>query len=295
MANSTRCGSRNASPRNVTTLNFSTLWVENEAVRAHPLLIRLALASSLATFGCRSPEPESKTDAQIHVLAASSLKNVLDDIAASLESTAGIEVRISYAGSQELAAQILAGAPADVFVSAGRKHMDRVVKGGLATESSVKEIARNRVAILFRKDIRPPVKSVADLSRRDLRIVIGAEDVPVGAAGRQLLDKLEGTAGWERAAFDRNVRSHELSDLALVSKLRLGEADVAVAYRSDLSREDALAEIPLPEGVSVEIVYYATILNRSKNVESAGLFLTAMEDAGPGNSTMSEGGLLPAR
>ncbi|HAP38426.1 MAG TPA: molybdate ABC transporter substrate-binding protein, partial [Nitrospira sp.] len=68
-----------------------------------------------------------KTD--IIVLAAASLKAPLNEIAHEFEAqNPSARLVISYAGSQDLAAQINLGAPADTFFSADRAQMDVVVE-----------------------------------------------------------------------------------------------------------------------------------------------------------------------
>ena len=71
---------------------------------------------------------------EVVVFAAASLKTALDRIATDFQTSTGHSVVISYAGSNTLAQQIIAGAPADICVSANQKWMDEVETPGLVTD-----------------------------------------------------------------------------------------------------------------------------------------------------------------
>ena len=71
--------------------------------------------------------PEVASAQNLTVLAAASLKEALDDVAAQFQRTGGSNVAVGYAASSAMARQIENGAPADVFISAdleiGRAHV----------------------------------------------------------------------------------------------------------------------------------------------------------------------------
>ena len=98
------------------------------------------------------------SDTTLTVLAASSLGDAFDVIARDFEAThPGVDVRVSPAGSQQLATQVLEGAPADVFASADQAQMARVVDAGLASDPTV--FAHNELAMA----VAPSAASVVSL------------------------------------------------------------------------------------------------------------------------------------
>ena len=94
----------------------------------------------------------------VTVFAAASLKTALDLIAADFTTKTGDRVAISYAGSGQLARQIIAGAPADLFISANVAWMDEVQDAGLVADGARKDLLGNRLVLIApaRKDGAPP-------------------------------------------------------------------------------------------------------------------------------------------
>src|SRR5688572_23692479 len=83
----------------------------------------LLATCALALAGCGGD------DETLTVSAASSLKTALTDYGATFEDATA---RFSFAGSDELAAQIRKGARPDVFASANTKLPDELYEEGLA-------------------------------------------------------------------------------------------------------------------------------------------------------------------
>jgi molybdate transport system substrate-binding protein len=182
----------------------------------------IVAAVALAALGCDA-QPAASSPA-VRVVAASSLAAVFDELADGIEAgDGGARPTTSFAGSAQLAAQLRAGASACVFASADEATMRQVVDAGLCASAPV-VFARNRLAIVVRAGNPKGVRGLSDLARPDLVVLLGAPDVPAGRYGRQALAKA-GVA--VRAASDEpNVR-------AIVGKVRAGEADAGLVYRTD--------------------------------------------------------------
>lgn len=207
------------------------------------------------------------------VLAASSLKRPFEQIAREIEALdPRIEIQLSFAGSQDLVSQIVAGAPADVFASAGHASIEALAEKGLLSENETRLVATNRLVVAFRADLSPPLARLKDLARPGLRLVIGEQRVPVGKMAHDFLDRLDGQSAIQKGAILKNVASFEQSDLALVAKVRLGEADAAIVYASDLTSEPGLRSIELPAEFRQPQIYLVAPLKKAKNPESARLF-----------------------
>ena len=216
---------------------------------------RLALASVLAVTLAAPARAE-----EVVVFAAASLKTALDAVAAEFEAATGHHVTISYAGSGQLANQILQGAPADIFISAAVNWMDEVEKAGLVVAGTRADLLGNRLVLIAHGKGAAPVEIGAGFDLAGLlgegRLSMAMVDaVPAGQYGKEALESLGVWASVEGAvAQSENVRSA----LALVSA---GEAPFGIVYASDAVADDNVTLVAtFPEGSHSPIVYPAALL-----------------------------------
>src|SRR5579871_2536828 len=136
----------------------------------------------LSIFGC-ALAGDART---LTILAAASLRESFKELAHTFEAShPGEHVRITFAGSQQLAASILSGAPADVFASADELQTKRVVSGGKA--GYVTALCSNRLVVAVNKKSANQIHSIADLGRPGLRVVLAKIPVPAGVYSEKLL------------------------------------------------------------------------------------------------------------
>jgi molybdate transport system substrate-binding protein len=173
--------------------------------------------------------------ADVTIFAASSLKTVLDQVAADWQ---GEPLILSYGGSAALAKQIAQGAPADIFISASEEWMDDLASKALIQPATRRDIAGNTL-ILIAHDARPPVQIAAGM---DFAGLLGdgklsmafVNSVPAGQYGKAALESLGLWASVEPMVVQsENVRAA----LALVAS---GEATLGVVYASDAVAEPAV-------------------------------------------------------
>jgi molybdate transport system substrate-binding protein len=185
----------------------------------------------------------------ITVFAASSLTEVLPRIDKS--------PRYSFAGSDQLAIQIRQGAPADVFAAASPKQPELLFRVGLVRKPVV--FATNRLIVLVPRSNPAHIRSIYDLRREGVKIVIGDGTVPVGAYTRQILDALGITAD-----VTRNVVSKETDVKGIVTKVALGEADAGFVYLTDAKPvASRTRSIALPTWAQPAIRYEAAVVKAS--------------------------------
>lgn len=244
----------------------------------------LALLVGVALGAC---SPGGAARSELHVSAAMSLKEAFTDLEAGFEAEhPGVDVVYNFAGSQILAAQILAGAPADVFAAADRAQMERAAGSNRLQPARV--FARNRLVIVVPAS-DATVQGPADLGRPGLRLVLAGEAVPVGAYAREALAKV----GVRDAAL-ANVVSHEENVRGVIGKVAAGEADAGVVYATDVTDavEGKLRVVAFAGADDVVPAYEIAALADSARLDLATAFVEFV--AGPaGAAALGRRGFLP--
>jgi molybdate transport system substrate-binding protein len=203
---------------------------------------RLALGTSvlLALAGCAPAHGSADAGTTVTVFAAASLDDVFETLATRFEARhPGTTVDLQFGGSSGLAAQIVEGAPADVFAAASTETMQRVVDAGLATGPTT--FATNTLQIAVPPGNPGGVDGLADLADPALTVALCAPEVPCGAAAAAVL-----TA----AGVTPSVDTLEQDVKAVLTKVELDEADAGLVYRTDVLVAGAKVEgvdIPLAD------------------------------------------------
>ncbi|WCR04772.1 molybdate ABC transporter substrate-binding protein [Paracoccus saliphilus] len=203
---------------------------------------------------------------EVVVFAAASLKNALDEVAEGFAADTGHEVTISYAGSGQLAKQILAGAPADLFVSANVEWMDEVEKAGLLAKDGRKDILGNRLVLIASdpeasklEEIGPETDLPALLDGGKLAMAL-VDSVPAGQYGKAALVQL---GLWGRVVEDVAQTDNVRTALALVST---GEAPYGIVYASDALADENVTVIgEFPAASHPPIIYPAGLLSDARD------------------------------
>jgi molybdate transport system substrate-binding protein len=210
--------------------------------------------------------PSSTT---LTVFAASSLRDVFGDLGTTFERAhPGVKTQFNFAGSQELRTQIEQGAPADVYAAADTKHMDDVYKVGLV--HAPKLFATNTPVIVVPADNPGNVKSLGDLATVK-RLVIGTPEVPIGRYTLEILDKAKARYGADfPARVQARVASREFNVRQVLTKVRLGEADAGIVYRTDTHcAGDKVRIIEIPAELNVVAEYPIATVSRAPNADLA--------------------------
>ena len=232
----------------------------------------------------------------LYVFAGASLSDAFTELGHRLEKQRpGLTVRFNFAGSQQLATQIEQGAAADVFASADERWMSHVRDAGLiAGESAI--FARNRLVVIVPKTNPARIQRLQDLARGGVKLVLGADAVPVGRYSRTVLQNLarDQAFGSEFAArVLRNVVSEEENVKSVVGKVQLGEADAGMVYRSDVTPSVArfLRVFELPESANVLASYPISVLRDAKE-SVAGAAFVALVLSAEGQQVLERSGLI---
>lgn len=211
------------------------------------VLLLSALLLGLAGCGpatSSTSQPERRT---LTVFAAASLREVFTELGELFEADhPGVTVTFNFGGSSDLVAQLVQGAPADVFASADAPTMDKLVAADL-NAINPSEFASNTLVIVTPTDNPAGITSLADLDRAELDLVLCAPEVPCGAAAQKV-----------EAAADLDLRpvSEEQSVKDVLAKVVAGEADAGLVYVTDArAAGDAVRTITFAEAEQAPTTY----------------------------------------
>lgn len=217
------------------------------------------------------------------VSAASSLRNAFATYAAVFKPAT---VRMSFGGSDELAAQIRQGVKPDVYAAANAKLPDQLYAEGRVDKPVAFTANRLVLAVPAKSST---VRSLADLTKRNVPIAIGAASVPVGTYTRTVL---AGLPPAEQHAIMANVRSEEPDVSGIVGKLTQGAVKAGFVYITDVVAANGLLRaISLPAALQPKVVYEAAVVKGAAHAEQARAFIAGLR-AGAGQTALRRAGFL---
>jgi molybdate transport system substrate-binding protein len=241
-------------------------------LRRVPRFLAAVAALVLLLAGCGGDHP-------LKVSAAASLKKAL--------TSYDTKPSYSFAGSDELAAQIRKGARPDVFASANTKLPDQLYAAGLVEKPVT--FAGNRLVLAVPAS-GAKVSSLYDVEALGVKLAIGSEAVPIGAYTRTVLAKLPES---EASAVLKNVRSEEPDVAGIVGKLTQGAVDAGFVYVSDVKGAGGkLKAIELPDTLQPTVAYGAAVVKGAKNRNAAQKFVDGLM-SGDGRRALAAAGFLP--
>jgi molybdate transport system substrate-binding protein len=257
--------------------------VNGALLRASALLVAGAAVASVA--GCAATAGSTGKGAEsagsITVYAAASLQGTFTRLADDFEAhNPGTSVRLNFAGSSDLATQILQGAPADVFASADIQNMTRLSDADLIDQPA-SNFATNALEIAVPAANPASIMSFQDLARPGVRVVVCAPQVPCGAA-TELVEKASGTA--------LAPVSEESSVTDVLGKVTAGEADAGLVYVTDVRNAgDRVRGIPFEESNQARNTYPIASVGTSRNRGLAQAFI-AYVTSSEGRKIMADAG-----
>lgn len=268
----------------------------------------LLLAVSLMIAGCAPIAAPSPAAAQpgnaasadaitLHVFAAASLTEAFGQIGADFAAAhPGTEVVFNFAGSNQLATQIGAGAPGDVFASANNTQMNVAIETGRIISGTQRTFVRNRLVVITPSDNPAGLTTLEDLATPGVKIVFAAKEVPVGQYTLDFLDKAEADGSFGTGYKDAviaNVVSYEENVRAVLAKVSLGEADAGVVYTSDVgAAADKVMQIEISDTLNTIASYPIAVLDDSPNPERAQQFVDYVL-APEGQQMLAAHGFIP--
>src|SRR5271157_1756713 len=205
--------------------------------------------AALTNAGCdRGP----RADAQpLRIAAASDLQRVLPRLIERFQNQTPTTVTptLTFDASGQLAEQIKAGAPFDLFLSANVKFVTDLAAAGLVEPASVQPYARGSLVLCLHRAAGDQVRGLADLSRPEIKriAIANPEYAPYGVAARQALER----AGLWSSLESKIVRANSVRQAMIY--VQNGDAEAALVSH-------ALAVVPEVRVIEVDAALYDPLI-----------------------------------
>ena len=217
---------------------------------------------------------QSGASDELLVFAAASLTDSMAEVAAAFEAAGGVKVAVSYGPSQALAQQIASGAPADVYVAAGKPPMDFLQEGGHIAPDAAVLLLSNRIVLAAAHQAALPA-TIDDLAVAPRISRIAITDPDISPAGNYTKTALQNLGLWDalqpRLVIGNDVRS-------ILAYVQTGNADAAFVYQTDARIAPELAALDIvPADAYPAVVYPAAVVGGSENREGARALLDFLQ------------------
>ncbi|OPY58552.1 MAG: Molybdate-binding periplasmic protein precursor [Pelotomaculum sp. PtaU1.Bin035] len=228
----------------------------------------LTLFVAAAAAGCGGAQERQEAKAgpvNLTVSAAASLKDAAEELKAIYEKqNAGLTIEYNFAASGTLQKQIEEGAPADLFISAGKSQMDALAKKGLIVDASHKDLLGNELVLIAGKDSK--LTGFEGLTGESVKkISIGTpETVPAGQYAKETLTSLK---LWDqlqpKMVLAKDVRQ-------VLTYVESGNVDAGLVYRTDaIAGKEIKIVAAAPVGSNQPIVYPMAVIMSTKHQKEA--------------------------
>jgi molybdate transport system substrate-binding protein len=185
---------------------------------------------------------------EVHLYAAASLTDAVRELAGTFAHETGHKVVFNFGGSNDLARQIKAGAPADVFFSADEAQMDGLQTAGLVRAQDRVNVLSNVLVVVTPLASTTTIAAPPDLLGLNRLALADPQAVPAGVYARGWLQSL---GLWDRLQ-DKVVPTLDVR--AALAAVEAGHVDAGVVYRTDAAistRVKVVFAVPREQGPAI--------------------------------------------
>ncbi|MBL8564169.1 MAG: molybdate ABC transporter substrate-binding protein [Hyphomicrobiaceae bacterium] len=247
-----------------------------KALASSMVAITLAALMSFATLAS-APAAKAET---VRAAVATNFIEPVARIAAAFKEKTGHEVVVSTGATGSLSAQIKAGAPFDVFLSADSERPAAMENEGVAVRGSRFTYAVGILALWSADPARITGEGKAALEAADIRAIAIADPAlaPYGHAAKQTLEKL---GLWDavegKLVFGKNIgQTHAL---VATGNAEIGFVALSALKRSGSEEKAFGSTWQVPEGLHDPIRQDAVLLAPAETNAAARAFLEFLKSA----------------
>lgn len=257
-----------------------TNGIVKKAVALFAIALSLAVACVLA--GCSGSNTNSAEKVELEIYAANSLTDAMTE---AQEAYTKAHPEVTFADSQfeasgTLVQKMEAGGKPDIFISANKKNMDKVVEDGLVNNDAPFDLFANDLVIVTAEDSEIGDITLEQAASGTYSVAVGDKNVPAGTYAKQALYTVgcytneSGTDGEITGPLKGNVTEADKVG-SVCSYAQSGEVDLGFVYSSDVMRYGGVKVVCIVPGDAHQpIVYPAAVTKDSENEDAARAFLT---------------------
>jgi molybdate transport system substrate-binding protein len=213
----------------------------------------------------------------ITVFAASSLTDAFAEIGQRFEGETGGGVTFNFGGSSDLRAQLEQGASGDVFAAADTDQMSLAKASGVV-ESEGTVFAHNKLVVIIPKDNPGGIRTLLDLARSGVKVILANSTVPVGKYARAFLTAASADPAYGSDYSEKvmaNVVSNASNVKEVAAAVQLGEADAGVVYKTDVTTSLAkdVTTMEIPDSVNQLATYPIAVTTDAGTKDVAQAFI----------------------
>ncbi|MBR0032855.1 MAG: molybdate ABC transporter substrate-binding protein [Treponema sp.] len=246
-------------------ISFFFSW--RDSLIAKKIIIFIVAGFFLGAVSCKKKTEKT----ELTVLAAASLCDVCKELKSEYEKkNPHVELLFSFGGSGSLKAQIEAGAPCDIFISAATKQMEALQKKGIIIEESVKNLLENEVVLIAPFSSESAISSFKDLALPSVKMIAIGEpsSVPVGQYSKAIFESLD---VWDKVSKKANFASDVRTVLSWVEE---SACDFGIVYATDAATSRKVRVVARsPESACPKVIYPAGIVKTTESQEESEKFM----------------------
>lgn len=209
-------------------------------------------------------------DTELIISAASSLKNVLEEITIEFRKiNNNIKLILNFAASGKLRVQIEHAAPVDIFIPASVIDIKKLEKSNLIFKDTLNNLAKNEL-VLISNSKNKSIKNLLDLCEKHIkRIAIGnINTVPAGKYAKEVFDSYGIFSNIkQKLIFTESAKQ----TLYYVSR---NNVDCGLVFFTDAKTDKNVKIINvIPSKMHSPILYQMVIIKSTKHLREANNFL----------------------
>ena len=238
------------------------------------LAILCALTGCKAGSGTAGADEAAKNDeVNLTVFAAASLTETLEEIGENYSrENPDVKVVFNFDSSGTLKTQIEEGAECDIFISAAQKQMDQLED--YIDPETRRDILENKVVLVVPEGNPKKINSYEDMvnhfNDKDILLVMGNEDVPVGQYTQKIFDHFGLD---EKALADDGLLTYAGNVKEVTTQVKEAAADCGIVYSTDAYSAGLEAVDTATEEMCGRVTYPEAVIKNTAHPDEAKAFL----------------------